>query len=566
MTINIQYCENRCKVAILGQLEQRSDKEQLLVLLKDMTADVELHFYDAELLPSELLIAISEALTKGYSFKIIVYRELLVHTLARLNIPFYKVLTQPLLNKSLSHCRAVVLAGSARSLDKILHIISCLPVADLSVFVIQHIQEDQTNLLDKLLKVMTAYRVIMPHHLMPIETGVIYIAPPAYHLKVAHGLLYLTKDKKVECARPSIDVLFESIAYEYGEQAIAVLLCGFGQDGVRGCAILREKKARVLLEKMDECQDAYVLLEKVYLAGHYDYVLSGHAIASILSACAVGVNSEPSGQLQELFLQAIKYDYGYDLLGYQRDSLERRIKSIMVSFAIEYFADFQCLVLSDSKLFQRFMIEMSVGVSYFFRHFEQLKILRHEALPYLASFPLIKIWSAGCATGEEAYSLAILLQELGLLNRSLIFATDINPYLLELAKIQLFPNSCLTVSRENYINSAGIHEFDDYIEPYDYFFKMKEGLIKRLLFHCHSLAQDGVFNEFELIVCRNVLIYFDQETQKKILRCFANSLHSDGFLLLGSQDGLQLLAREMGFVPYSIGSHLYKLAEGNSGV
>ncbi|CAG0944149.1 partial Chemotaxis protein methyltransferase, partial [Candidatus Brocadiaceae bacterium] len=434
MSITIQYTEQLCKVAILGQLEKDSDKQQLLTLLKSPKFILELDFYDAELLPVDVLIAVSDALEIGIPIKLVIYRELLAHTLARLNIPFRKVLSQPLIDKSLTDCRAIVLAGSARSLDKIMHIISCLPDADISVFIIQHIREDQTNLLDKLLKVITNYRVMMPHHLMPVETGVIYIAPPAHHLHVAHGLIYLTRDKKIQFARPSIDVLFESIAYEYGNNALAALLCGFGQDGVQGCAILKEKGALVLLEKSEECEDAVFLLNKVKSAGYFHHILSCDAIASVVSATAIGEKAEPSGQLQQLFLTAIKTTYGYDLLGYQRDSIERRIKSIMLSFGTHYFADFQRLILGDAKLFQRFIIEISVGVSHFFRHTEQMCVLRNEILPYLASFPLIKIWSAGCSTGEEAYSLAILLHELGLLNKSRVFATDINPYLLELAK------------------------------------------------------------------------------------------------------------------------------------
>jgi chemotaxis protein methyltransferase CheR len=135
---------------------------------------------------------------------------------------------------------------------------------------------------------------------------------------------------------------------------------------------------------------------------------------------------------------------------------------------------------------------------------------------------------------------------------------------LELAKMKLFSTKNLAVSRTNYLNSGGIAKFDTYIKPYSPFFRIVDDLAQRILFHCHSLTQDGVFNEFELIVCRNVLIYFEEETQQKVLRCFANSLHNDGFLLLGPQDGLQSAAKAAGFVPYRADVHLYKLqANGN---
>jgi chemotaxis protein methyltransferase CheR len=562
MSITIQHTDRQQKVTILGTLENPCEYQQLLMLIKQVSQNqvLELDFYDAEILTAEMIEAIAEQLNAGASIKLLVYRDLLAHTLARLSLPFRKVASQPLL-PPLTDCKALVLAGSANSLDKMLRIISCLPDADIVVFVAQHISEDQTNLLDKLLKVVTSYRVVMPQNLIPVVAGTIYVAPPGYHLRVAHGLVYLTRDRKIQFARPSIDVLFESIAGEYGEKALAVLLCGFGQDGVNGCAALKAAGACVLLENSAECQDAGVLPDNVRQAGHFDHVLSSTAIASVVAA-AVSGNAAPTGVLQQLFLKAIKADYGYDLLGYHRDSLERRINNMMISFGVSHFCDFQRLVLSDARLFQRLITELSVSVSDFFRHPEQLQLLRTEVLPYLTSFPLIKIWSAGCATGEEPYSLVILLSESGLLEKSRLFATDINPYLLELAKMQLFSSDSIKTSRTNYLASGGNTQFDDYIKSYGQFFKMSESLKKRILFHCHSLTQDGVFNEFQLIVCRNVLIYFDAKTQQKVLRCFANSLHSDGFLLLGPQDGLQNAALEAGFVPYRTGSCLYKLQGG----
>lgn len=567
MNITVQDTDKQRKIGVLGQLEQTSDREQLLALLKQAAylsnddSTLEVNFYDAELLPAEIIVTIARLLNAGIAIKLVVYRALLAQTLARLNLPFHKIIHQPLLS-SFSECKALVLAGSAQSLDKILHIISCLPETEVIVFIAQHIREDQTNLLDKLLKVVTNYRVVMPQNLMPVVAGTIYIAPPGHHLHVAHGLVYLTRDRKIQFARPSIDVLFESVAGEYGNKALAVLLCGFGQDGVNGCAALKAAGACVLLENSAECQEAGILPNHAKQAGHFDHVLSCTAIASVVAAAVIGSKAEPAGALQQLFLKAIKADYGYDLLGYQRDSLERRIKNMMISFRVDSFFDFQRLVLSEPKLFHRLIAELSVGVSDFFRHPEQFRLLHEEVFPYLASFPLIKVWSAGCATGEEAYSLAILLGELGLLEKSRIFATDINPYLLALAKMQLFSSDNINKSRDNYLASGGTVKFDNYMEPCKQFFKMLDSLNKRISFHCHSLTQDGVFNEFQLIVCRNVLIYFDSPTQQKVLQCFANSLHADGFLLLGPQDGLQNAALAAGFMPYRTGSQLYRLQRG----
>ena len=190
MSITIQHTDRQQKVTILGTLEHASECGQLLSLIKQATQDqvLELDFYDAELLPAEIIEAIAEQLNAGASIKLLVYRDLLAHTLARLSLPFRKVASQPLLSP-LAECKALVLAGSANSLDKMQHIISCLPDADIVVFVAQHIGEDQANLLDKLFKVITNYRVVMPQNLMPVVAGTIYVAPPAPQLRVAHGLV-----------------------------------------------------------------------------------------------------------------------------------------------------------------------------------------------------------------------------------------------------------------------------------------------------------------------------------------------------------------------------------------
>lgn len=565
MSISIEATEKLVKVAILGQLEQAGECEQLLKILSPTTSQIalELDFYDAQWLPAGVLEAIAIRLNAGLTVKTVVYRHLLARVLAHFNLPYRKVSGYVPLSP-LPECKALVLAGSAQSLDKILHIIGCLPDAEIAVFIVQHIGEDQINLLDKLLKVVTSYQVLMPQNLQAVKTGTIYIAPPKHHLRVAHGLVYLTCDRKIQFARPSIDVLFESVAGEYGQHAIGVLLCGFGQDGVQGCAALKNAGAFVILENGTECQEAQVLPNTARQSGYYDHILSCAAIASIVAAAVSGENAAPSDSLQKVFLAAIKADYGYDLLGYQHHSLERRIKEMMMSLSVSRFCDFQRLLLSKPKLFQRFLAEIPVIVTEFFRHPEQFLLLRQEVLPYLASFPLLKIWSAGCATGEEAYSVAIVLEELGLLQNSRIFATDINPYALELAKRQLFPQREMEKNCKNYLSSGGIASFESYVTCYPQFFKMDAALGERIFFHGHSLAQDGVFNEFELIMCRNVLIYFDVQTQEKILQCFAKSLHIDGFLVLGPQDGLQNVAQAAGFVLAGKHRHIYKLQAGGS--
>lgn len=552
---------------MLGSLHSPDDQAELITLLSNFPSGEALHleFYDADILPNNIIALLALCIERRITLKIVTYRSLLSHSLMRLGFAVRQM--QAKKNQtSLTDCRAIVIGGSANSLDKILHIIENLPVSEVSIFVVQHVSEHEENLLDQLLRVRTEYAVIMPQHLMTIQAGTIYIAPPGHHMKVAHGKVYLTRDQKIQFARPSLDALFESIAEEYGKHALALLLCGFGADGVAGCHALKAKGACVIIEDPQECGIATALPEAVQKTGNFDHVLRHRAITSIAASTVQAVVLKASGRLQgqplEIFLDALWQEYAYDLRGYQRASLERRLFNLMQSFGLPDFCDFQRAVFSDPGQFMRLVAEISVGVTDFFRHPEQLLDLREHVLPYLESFPIIKIWSAGCSTGEEAYSLAILLEEMGLNSRSRLFATDINHYFLEVAKSGLYPLSALDAINNNYLKSGGSRSIDSHIENKKHYLKMNDHLRDVPLFYPHSLANGGIFNEFQLIVCRNVMIYFDTALQNKILQQFSRSLHRDGILVLGPQDGIRHLARQNGFVPFVENSDIYRLQEG----
>jgi chemotaxis protein methyltransferase CheR len=549
------------RVNLLGRLEQPEEAAELCALLaKRDPQPIELVCFDADLLPPAVIEAIAAALDRGVDVKVRAYRPLLAFCLLRLSLPVLPVPLQAP-QTMLASCRAVALAGSANSLDKILGIVERLPDSDAAIFVAQHIQEDQPNLLDKLLKLRTDYSVVMPQHLMPVQPHTIYVAPPAHHMKVAHGLVYLTRDRKISYARPSIDVLFESVAAEYGANALVALLCGFGQDGVAGCAAVRAAGGCVLIEDSGDCAEASVLTEYAYSAGHFDHRLKQRGIASI-AAAAVSPSSRTTdvedGPLLDAFLAAVHEHTGYDFRSYQRGTIERRIANLIRTGGFASFFDFQRAALTNPQVTQRLLTELSINVTEFFRHPEQFRQLHDEVLPYLASFPLIKVWSAGCATGEEAYSLAMLLDQLGLLENSRIFATDINPTLLELAQSGLYPHEVLQKSLDNHRVACDCANFPQRLEDRGRFLKVADRYRERVLFHHHALGQDGVFNEFQLIVCRNVMIYFEPELQRRVFGLFAQSLHREGFLLLGPCDGLRTMALECQFKPHTAGANLYR--------
>jgi chemotaxis protein methyltransferase CheR len=565
MNLSLQHARSAAgadirRINLLGHLERPEETAELAALLvaPDLQP-IEIVCFDADTLPAEIIQAIAAALDRGLDVKVRAYRPLLAFSLLRLSLPVLPVPPQAP-QALLANCRAVALAGSANSLDKILAIVEHLPMSEASIFIAQHVMEDRENLLDRLLKARTEYSVVMPQQLMKVQPRTIYVAPPGFHMRVAHGLVYLTHDRMISYARPSIDVLFESLAAEYGPSTLVALLCGFGQDGVAGCAAVRAVGGCVLVENGSECEGAGVLPDSAFTAGHFDHQLRQRGIASIVAAAVSPRRRTAEGPLLDLFLEAVHEQTGYDFCSYQRGTLERRINNLISQAGFASFFDCQRAALSNPQMTQRLLTELSINVTEFFRHPEQFRLLREQVLPYLASFPLIKVWSAGCATGEEAYSLAMLLDELGLLEKSRIFATDINPTLLELARAGLYPREVLQKSRDNHQIACGCTKLPQRLLDCGRYLKVAERYRERVLFHHHSLGQDGGFNEFQLIVCRNVMIYFDPDLQRRVFSLFAQSLHREGFLLLGPSDGLKTQARECHFKPDLAGDHLYRFA------
>jgi chemotaxis protein methyltransferase CheR len=231
--------------------------------------------------------------------------------------------------------------------------------------------------------------------------------------------------------------------------------------------------------------------------------------------------------------------YGYDFSDYSRASLKRRIVRLYMLDKFRTFADFRNKVRSDTNYIKRFIEEITVNVTEMFRDSSFYKELKQEILPVLGTHPFIRIWHAGCSTGEEAYSVAILLHEAGLLQKSLIYATDLNPGVLERARAGIFPIGQMKQYSENYIAAGGLSDFSSYYTANYDGVKFDEQFSKRMIFSTHNLVSDRSFNEFHLIVCRNVLIYFDKDLQEKVFELFDESLAKLGYLALGSKETLK---------------------------
>jgi len=240
-----------------------------------------------------------------------------------------------------------------------------------------------------------------------------------------------------------------------------------------------------------------------------------------------------------LLLEAIYQKYGYDFREYSKAHINRRIINRMRLSGLEDVSQIQSKVLKDETFAHELLQDLSITVTEMFRDQDFYKSLRENVIPVLKTYPFIKIWHAGCATGEEAYSMAIIMQEEGLYDRTTIYATDFNQHALNKAKEGIFSNALMKEYTINYQLSGGKKSFSDYYNSnYDNVI-MNQSLKKNIVWANHNLVTDSVFAEVHLVLCRNVLIYFNNSLQNKVQKLFYDSLINGGILCLGAKEGLR---------------------------
>jgi chemotaxis protein methyltransferase CheR len=240
-----------------------------------------------------------------------------------------------------------------------------------------------------------------------------------------------------------------------------------------------------------------------------------------------------------LLLDAVHAQYGYDFRGYSRSSLRRRVWRRVTEEQLQTISGLQERVLHDPDAMDRLLVDLSINVTTMFRDPTFYAAVRRTVAPLLRTYPFIRIWNAGCSTGEETYSLAILLREVGLADRSRIYATDINEGVLRQAKEGFFPIDRMQDFTRDYIRSGGSASFSDYYKVFGERVRFDRSLTDQVVFAQHNLVSDGRFNEFHLIVCRNVLIYFDRALQDRVHDLFYDSLVRFGMLALGHKESIR---------------------------
>jgi chemotaxis protein methyltransferase CheR len=259
-----------------------------------------------------------------------------------------------------------------------------------------------------------------------------------------------------------------------------------------------------------------------------------------------------------LLVEAIYLRYHYDFRGYSRASLHRRLAAAQQHFRCDTLSQLQDRVLHDRDVFPRLLDYLTVQVSEMFRDPPYFRALREQVVPVLRTYPSLKVWVAGCSKGEEVYSLAILLHEEGLLERTLLYATDINAEALHQAEAGVYAIDRIPAFTENHRLSGGTTSLSQYYTAAYGNVVMDKALRRHIVFSDHSLATDSVFAEVQLVSCRNVLIYFDQALQDRALGLFHDALCRHGFLGLGAKESLRFSAQAEAFKEVSAEERLYR--------
>ena len=260
----------------------------------------------------------------------------------------------------------------------------------------------------------------------------------------------------------------------------------------------------------------------------------------------------------DLLVEAVFRMYGYDFRDYARTSLRRRVANVMREEGVRTISALQERVLHDRTCWERLLNGISVNVSAMFRDPAFFLAFRQHAVPLLRTYPFIRIWQAGCSLGEEAYSLAILLEEEGIYDRALIYATDINETTLRQARDAIYPAELMQKYTQNYVQAGGQRSFSEYYTARYDFAILRPALQRNIVFSQHNLVSDAPFNEFNVILCRNVMIYFNRGLQERTHQLFLQSLGMFGILGLGSRESLRFMPQEHLYEPLVASEKLYR--------
>jgi chemotaxis protein methyltransferase CheR len=263
----------------------------------------------------------------------------------------------------------------------------------------------------------------------------------------------------------------------------------------------------------------------------------------------------------KLLLEAISLRYGYDFREYAVGALRRSISTAMSGEGVTTISAYQERLLRDATCMQRLLTTVGVSVTSLFREADTWRCLRQEVVPVLRTYPSLRIWSVGCATGEEVYSLAITLEEEGLYERSSIYATDMNADALTIARVGSCPVERLRTYEHDYLRAGGQSSLSTFFTSTGPIARLKRDLLRNVTWAQHNLVTDASFNDFHLVLCRNVLIYFRPALQHRAHHLFYESLVRSGFLALGQRESLTFAPDSSRYRPVGDGVSVFRKAQ-----
>jgi chemotaxis protein methyltransferase CheR len=259
-----------------------------------------------------------------------------------------------------------------------------------------------------------------------------------------------------------------------------------------------------------------------------------------------------------LLLEAVYRHHGYDFRGYARASLRRRLWRRINAEGLRTISGLQEMVLHDARAMERLLMDLSVGVTAMFRDPSFYRALRSKVVPILRTYPFVRIWVAGCSSGEEVFSMTILLREEGLQERARIYATDMNQPILEAARSAVLPLDRMQAYTQNYIRAGGTRAFSEYYAANGKDAQLDPDLLSNVVFAQHNLVSDRRFNEFNVILCRNVMIYFDRELQDHVHHLLYESLIRYGVLALGRVETIRFTSHAESYEELDPAEKIYR--------
>lgn len=443
----------------------------------------------------------------------------------------------------------VGVGASAGGLEALEKLFDALPAdTGLAYVVVQHLSPDYKSMMVELLSKHTQMRVCRVENGMPVEPNTVYLIPPKQNMLIYNGALLLTEQGPRHTVNLPIDIFFQSLAEDYGEHAIGVVLSGTGSDGMRGIRTLKDMGGMAIVQEPASARfDG--MPRSAISTGLVDLVLPPESIPAHilryttprarLNDKVIHPAPDPHGDdHMARILSLLRKQSGMDFSAYKIGTVSRRIERRMKLHETETLQDYAQLLLIDGREAAYLQKELLIGVTSFFRDPEAWEIIRRESIPALYKNAKpgrpIRAWVAGCSSGEEAYTLAICLAahaEAEKLQQDFkVFATDIDRHAVDIASQGLYPESI----------AADVPPalLERYFECQAGGYRIRREIRESVVFASHNLLQDPPFTNLDLITCRNLLIYLQSSVQKKILSFFAFALRKDGYLFLGSSEAL----------------------------